>query len=95
MPFKCDKCGLCCKSLKLMGKLYSDLDDGNGCCKYLNIKNNLCSIYEKRPLKCRIEEGYKVYFPSIPYELYIKKTEEGCKKLKEIWGQNKDGQNIV
>lgn len=89
--FKCDKCGLCCKSLKMMGELYSDLDDGSGCCKFFNQENNLCSIYENRPLKCRVEEGYKVYFSHIPYETYLKQTQEGCKKLKAIWGKNKDG----
>jgi len=38
----------------------SDYDKGNGVCRYL--ENNLCSIYEKRPLICNIEEMYRSYF---------------------------------
>lgn len=50
MMFLCDKCGLCCRNLNL-SEIYADLDRGDGTCKYL--QGNLCSIYEKRPLKCR------------------------------------------
>ena len=42
--FKCDCCGCCCRNLQL-SDLYSELDRGDGTCKYL--VGNLCSIYEK------------------------------------------------
>jgi len=60
-----------------MGALFSDLDDGSGCCKYFDKKTNLCSIYEKRPIQCRITEGYYAFFSFIPYETYIKKKYRG------------------
>ncbi len=82
LSFKCDKCGLCCRSLREFGSLYSDLDDGSGCCRYLDQETNLCSIYETRPLKCRVEEGYPASFSGIPYEVYIKGTIKGCQMLK-------------
>ncbi len=56
--FVCDKCGLCCKNLK-NNDLYSDLDRGDGVCKYL--KDNLCSIYDHRPLKCNTDKFYEKY----------------------------------
>ena len=70
-------------SLRQMGNLYSELDDGTGCCKYFNKSTRLCSIYDNRPLKCKIKEGYKAYFSDISYQEYIKITKEGCKILKE------------
>ena len=57
--FPCDKCGECCRNLKL-SDLYQDLDRGDGVCKYL--VGNLCSIYRSRPLLCRIDESYDSFF---------------------------------
>lgn len=60
--FDCSKCGLCCRNLKGVA-IYSDLDRGDGVCKYL--KENLCSIYEDRPIFCRIDQCYDLYFKDI------------------------------
>ena len=35
-----------------------ELDRWDGVCRYL--QNNLCSIYEHRPLVCRIDENYEL-----------------------------------
>lgn len=43
-----------------MSEIYKDLDRGDGVCKFLD--GNLCSIYEERPLKCRIDESYENFF---------------------------------
>ncbi len=51
MSFNCDKCGLCCRSLKKFGELYADLDDGSGVCKFLDKTSNLCTIYDMRHFK--------------------------------------------
>jgi len=59
MVFPCIKCGLCCKMLQHI-PILTDYDIGNGACRYL--ENNLCSIYEDRPLICNIEEMYFLYF---------------------------------
>lgn len=82
--FKCDKCGECCRHLN-KSDLYRELDRGDGVCKYLI--NNLCSIYSKRPLLCRIDESYDTYFKSMmTKEEFYKLNYEGCisiKKMKE------------
>ena len=79
--FQCDKCGMCCRNLYL-SELYSDLDRGDGVCKYL--KGNLCSIYENRPLKCRVDDSYEIYFKSVmTREEYDRMNQEACKLLKQ------------
>lgn len=78
--FKCDKCGKCCKNLN-KSPVYKNLHNGNGVCKYL--KNNICSIYEDRPLLCRVDEAYNVFFENLyEYNEYLKINYEICKKLK-------------
>ena len=57
--FPCDHCGACCRNLKL-SELYRELDRGDGVCRYLD--GNLCSIYQTRPLLCRIDESYERFF---------------------------------
>ncbi len=81
MMFICNQCGLCCKNLKL-SSIYAELDRGDGTCKYL--KNNLCSIYNDRPLLCRIDESYEFFFKdSFSKEEYYKLNYEMCKKFKK------------
>lgn len=78
--FKCDKCGECCRNLD-KSDLYKDLDRGDGICKYLD--GNMCSIYEERPLLCRVDESYEVLFKDIINRSdYYKFNYESCKKLK-------------
>ncbi|MCI8377963.1 MAG: YkgJ family cysteine cluster protein [Lachnospiraceae bacterium] len=80
--FACKQCGLCCRNLKL-SPLYAELDRGDGVCRYL--KGNLCSIYNERPLLCRIDESYEVYFKgSFSKEEYYKLNYEMCNKLKKL-----------
>lgn len=59
--FKCDKCGECCRHLD-ESELYQEIDRGDGVCKFLT--DNLCSIYDKRPLLCRVDESYELFFKS-------------------------------
>ena len=78
--FKCDQCGLCCRSLK-GNSLYADLDRGDGVCKYL--KGNLCSIYEQRPLFCRVDDCYELFFKDqYTREEFYEKNYEICRYLK-------------
>lgn len=79
--FPCDKCGGCCRNLD-KSEIYSELDRGDGICKYL--VGNLCSIYEKRPLLCRVDECYEKYFYQwMSREDYYRLNIEECKKLIE------------
>lgn len=78
--FECDKCGECCKNLH-KSPLYDELHNGNGICRYL--QGNLCSIYEDRPLLCRIEECYDVMLKNkLSYEEYIQLNHKYCNELK-------------
>lgn len=80
MMFKCDKCGLCCRSLA-DNPVYKHLDRGNGTCRYL--VGNLCSIYEKRPLLCRVDEAYEALFKDyMTKETYYAENYRMCKILK-------------
>ncbi|MFU0784594.1 YkgJ family cysteine cluster protein [Clostridium sp.] len=80
--FKCDCCGCCCRNLD-KSELYAELDCGDGICKYL--VGNLCSIYSKRPLICRVDECYELYFKdTMELDEYYRLNTEECKKLKKM-----------
>ncbi|MCI8860057.1 MAG: YkgJ family cysteine cluster protein [Lachnospiraceae bacterium] len=79
--FVCDKCGECCRNLNL-SPLYQQLDRGDGVCRYLS--GNLCSIYETRPLLCRIDESYHIFFQdTISKEEYYSLNYKACDKIKQ------------
>lgn len=83
--FRCRCCGECCRNLN-KSPIYSELDRGDGVCIYLN--GNLCSIYEKRPLVCRVDECYDAYFKKIcTREEYYKLNYEACEKLQTKGGE--------
>lgn len=80
--FKCDKCGDCCRNLH-KSTIYKNLHNGDGVCRYL--KGNLCSIYEDRPLTCRVDECYDVIFKGrLSYEDYIQINYKYCNELKNL-----------
>lgn len=79
MVYYCNKCGECCRNL-LGVELYKELDRGDGVCKFLN--ENLCSIYHKRPLLCRIDEGYIFFKDIITKEEYYQKNKAICKMFQ-------------
>lgn len=82
IKFFCSKCGACCQQLELFGKAYEWLDKGDGVCRYFDVESKLCTIYETRPLICRVEEGYHAFFADRSYEEYIKATHLACEKLQ-------------
>ena len=78
--FPCDRCGECCRNLQL-SELYSELDRGDGVCRYL--VGNLCSIYPSRPLLCRIDKSYDYFFKdSMTREEFYRANLQVCSKLK-------------
>lgn len=80
--FVCDQCGCCCRHVNL-SPVYEGLDRGDGICKYL--QGNLCSIYENRPLVCRVDESYDALFcHSMTREEYERFNYEACEKLKKL-----------
>ena len=79
--FKCDKCGCCCRHLD-RSELYKELDRGDGICRYL--EGNICSIYETRPVLCRVDLSYDLYFKDyMDQGQYYRLNKEACKKLKK------------
>lgn len=78
--FECDKCGMCCRNLD-KSDIYKELHNGDGICKYLD--GNLCSIYDDRPLLCRIDESYEVYFKDkMSLNEYYEANYKVCSELK-------------
>lgn len=83
--FECSKCGACCSHLEAFGGLYADLDNGNGVCRYYAPLTHLCTCYETRPLKCRVDDSYEQLFKhQMSYEEFIKLTKQGCAQLQQL-----------
>ena len=79
--FECNKCGLCCRNLK-RSDIYKELDRGDGICKYLD--GNLCSVYDDRPLLCRVDESYDLLFlDKLSKEEYYELNYKACKELQD------------
>lgn len=89
--FRCDRCGYCCQSLAGV-ELYKDLDRGDGTCLYFDEVTKLCSVYEDRPLLCRVDESYEVwFFESMSREEYEQINYAACQELKARFADsNKD-----
>lgn len=84
--FSCDACGCCCRNLN-KSSLYEELDRGDGVCKFL--EGNLCSIYDTRPLLCRVDECYDLYFNKvITRDEYYRLNKVECDKLKKLEGED-------
>lgn len=80
--FKCDHCGCCCRNLD-KSELYASLDRGDGVCVFLI--GNDCSIYENRPLLCRIDECYdRLFRHAMTREDYYRINKQACEKLKKL-----------
>lgn len=59
---------------------YVALPDG-GCEKY-DREAKKCTVYEDRPLMCRVDEMYKRWPEKMSRKEYYRKTEEVCKILQ-------------
>lgn len=80
--FKCDCCGSCCMSVGT-SELYSDLDRGDGVCRYFNSDTKLCTIYQNRPDRCNVDKMYKLFFSkSMSIDEYYELNYQACNKLK-------------
>ena len=80
--FYCDCCGLCCMNLS-KSEIYSDLDRGDGICKYFDMDSKLCTIYEERPEKCNVYKMYNNFFIyKMTIEEYYRLNYKACNELK-------------
>ena len=85
--FKCDKCGLCCQALATVDML-AHLDRGDGICKFYISESKLCSIYDTRPLLCRVDECYDAIFAKyMSKEEYEQINYHACQQLKSMIAQ--------
>ena len=88
--FDCSCCGACCKNLDLITDLVPELADlcgPGGVCIYLDPETNLCTIYDKRPLCCRVDEQYDLHFKDkMSRSEYYKMQRELCKLLNNTDG---------
>ena len=79
--FICDKCGECCRHVG-ESEIYSYLDDGTGKCRYLD--GDLCSVYESRPVICRVDECYELFFKDeMTLEEYYELNHKACDIIKQ------------
>lgn len=85
--FECDKCGECCRHVGEMGQPYAWFLNEKGQCRYFNSDGSECAVYKLRPLLCRVEEGYALYFSHLDYGEYLRLNAEACCKLKEMAGK--------
>jgi Fe-S-cluster containining protein len=81
--FACDKCGLCCKNIGGIDELTS-MNRGDGTCKHFNDISLECSIYDQRPLICRVDEGYVLFEKEYTKEEYYKLNIKSCTTLKDL-----------
>jgi len=80
--FECDRCGLCCRHVNL-NPMYVNMHSGDGVCKFLDQETNLCTIYNERPLLCRVDATYELlYQDQMSREEFYAMNYEECKKLK-------------
>ena len=82
--FHCDKCGKCCQYIG-RSPIYSFLDRGDGVCRYYEDNTKLCSIYKNRPVICRVDDMYDLYFKEMmTKEEYYELNYQSCMQLKEL-----------
>lgn len=80
--FKCDCCGLCCMNVGT-SELYSDLDRGDGVCRYFEDSTKLCSIYKNRPDRCNVDRMYELHFSKgMSKDEYYELNYQACSDLK-------------
>lgn len=83
-PFPCISCGKCCRNISNVPAPLSALDRGDGICKFLNEQNNLCSIYNERPIFCRIDAYYEKYLKQeMSWVQFVQINLDVCLKLQQ------------
>jgi Fe-S-cluster containining protein len=76
--FPCIKCGLCCRMIGNIPAM-RDYHSGDGVCMYL--RDNLCSIYKRRPDICNLEKVYSSCFRGMSRKDFYCVTLKSCCEL--------------
>jgi uncharacterized protein len=78
--YPCTKCGACCRNIKFIPQL----DRGDGVCKHYDSDTKLCSIYDTRPLICRIDKAYdKIFNKFMTKKTFYNIQIKSCNKLDD------------
>jgi Fe-S-cluster containining protein len=86
MNFPCTGCGLCCQNISEIEEL-KEFDLGNGVCRYYNQLTKECSIYQDRPLVCRVDKMYsKNYSKEYSKEEFYQLNAKICNYLQDMAG---------
>lgn len=92
--FPCTACGLCCKKAGLVPNFPEPVNP-DGSCSHL--KDNKCSIYETRPLICRIDEGWHSFSDEEKKKMslldWYRLNSKACNDLQRAAGL--DGYNVI
>lgn len=82
LPFPCYACGACCKNVSLIEVLATHgYADEESSCKYLE-NDNVCTIYENRPLICSVRGVYDRYYSDSPWVDYVVMNMVNCVALR-------------
>ena len=77
----CTRCGACCRHVGRVPILAKYADE-SGACKFLD-KDNLCTVYEKRPPVCNVAWVYEHFFKGhVSEEEFYARTQEACEALQ-------------
>ena len=86
MIFNCtSNCGICCRHVAV----HPDVPAVDGVCTKLDTCTNKCTIYNDRPLVCRVVDGYILYKDGMSEDEYLQANYAACKKLQEEYGNDK------
>lgn len=81
--FPCTACGQCCRNVHL-SELTNYLNRGDGTCRHFDDSSLLCTIYEDRPLICRVEDYYEKHLSHLyEWDGFVKMNMEVCEQLKD------------
>lgn len=87
MSFPCTGCGLCCQQLAEVSAL-GHLDRGDGTCVHFSTASG-CTVYETRPLACRIDEGFRVFASDqMTLDDFYHLNADVCNQLQEAAGMS-------
>lgn len=82
-PFPCTACGECCRRVNT-SPFTAELDRGDGTCRHFDDMTKLCSIYNDRPLICRIEDFYIENLTSqFSWQEFVELNLEVCRDLQK------------
>ena len=85
MSFPCSQCGLCCQHIDKVAQLH-DYQLASGNCRFY-AEGVGCTIYENRPVVCKVDVGYEKFFSTIISKKdYYKENANTCNKLQILYG---------